>query len=180
MKRILYLAPLVITLILFGFFLLRLTSGADPSAIPSVLISKPVPQFELAGIETLNTKGLKTEDLQTTRKLTAVNFFASWCVPCRAEHAVLDEIAKTHSLTLMGVNYKDQPDAAAKWLTELGNIYDQIGADITGRTAIDWGVSGVPETFLVRDGVVVFRFLGPIVGATARRDFEAAILEAKQ
>ena len=108
-----------------------------------------------------------------------VNFFASWCVPCRAEHAVLSRLVAEHGVTLYGVNYKDKAEDARNWLADLGNPYDRIGWDITGRAGIEWGISGVPETFVIRgDGVVVYRYVGPIVGEDARNKVLSALREA--
>jgi cytochrome c biogenesis protein CcmG/thiol:disulfide interchange protein DsbE len=108
-----------------------------------------------------------------------VNVFASWCVPCRAEHAVLTELVESEGQRLFGINYKDKPEDATRWLAELGNPYEKIGGDSTGRAGIEWGISGVPETFIVGpDGTVLYRYLGPVVGNDAVEKFREALVQA--
>lgn len=178
MKRLFFALPLVLAFIIGAFSLWGLSGGRDPSQIPSALISKPAPQFDLAPIEGVETPGLKTADLQG-QGLTLVNVFASWCGPCRAEHPVLTRMAAEQDLRLVAMNYKDKPAAAAKWLDELGNPYVLIGADESGRAGIEWGVTGVPETFIVNnDGIVLYRFPGPVVGDGLRR-FQEQLDRAK-
>jgi cytochrome c biogenesis protein CcmG/thiol:disulfide interchange protein DsbE len=126
----------------------------------------------------VDTPGLSTEDLKG-QGLTLVNVFASWCGPCRAEHPILTRMSEQQNLRIVGLNYKDTPENAAAWLEELGNPYARIGADVTGRAGIDWGVTGVPETFIVsNDGIVLHRFPGPVVGDGQRR-FQEALDAAK-
>jgi cytochrome c biogenesis protein CcmG/thiol:disulfide interchange protein DsbE len=178
MKRVLFAIPLVLAVIIGGFALWGLSGGRDPSAIPSALVSNPVPDFALDPIEGVDTPGLATEDLKG-QGLTLVNVFASWCGPCRAEHPILTRMGEEQDLRIVAINYKDRADAAAEWLDELGNPYARIGWDFTGRAGIDWGVTGVPETFIVNnDGVVVHRFAGPVVG-DGRRRFQEALDQAK-
>lgn len=178
MNRIVFAIPLVLAVIIGSFALWGLSGGRDPSQIPSALISKPVPQFDLQPIEGVDSPGLKTADLQG-QGLTLVNVFASWCGPCRAEHPVLTRMAEDQGLRLVAMNYKDKPEAAAAWLDELGNPYSRIGSDYTGRAGIEWGVTGVPETFIVdANGLVVHRFPGPVVGDGQRR-FQEALDQAR-
>jgi len=178
MKRLLFAAPLVLALIIGGFSLWGLSGGRDPSAIPSALISQPIPDFALDPVAGTDTPGLSTQDLKG-QGLTLVNVFASWCGPCRAEHPILTRMSEDQNLRLVAINYKDKPDAAAAWLDELGNPYARIGSDFTGRAGIDWGVTGVPETFIVSDdGIVLHRFPGPVVGDGQRR-FQEALDAAK-
>ena len=161
--RLVYLLPLGFFACLALVFLLRLESGGDPGALPSVLVGKSAPAFDLAPLGAGD--GLKTADL--LGRVTVVNVFASWCVPCREEHPVLTELAKDPRLRLVGINYKDKPENARAFLASLGNPYAAIGVDENGRTAIDWGVYGVPETFIVGpDGVIRQKFIGPLTGET--------------
>ncbi|NNK77219.1 MAG: DsbE family thiol:disulfide interchange protein [Litoreibacter sp.] len=179
MRRILTLLPIVIVAILGGFFYWGLSGDRDPSSIPSVLVSQPVPVFDLPPLEGVESPGLSQTDLQDAGELTLVNFFASWCGPCRAEHAVLTRMQREQGFRLVAINYKDKPEDAARWLKNLGNPYSAIGADVSGRAGIEWGISGVPETFIIdADGTVVHRFAGPIVGDGQRR-FQEALDAAK-
>lgn len=163
MRRWLYLLPLALVVVLGGFFLWGLDPERDPSAIPSALVGRPVPAFDLPPVEGVETPGLTTADL-TAGRPAVVNMFASWCVPCRAEHGVLTRLVEREDVRLFGVNYKDRPQDAAAWLDELGNPYARIGADETGRVGVDWGLSGVPETFVVdAEGRVAYRHVGPVV-----------------
>lgn len=178
MSRLLFAIPLVLAVVIGAFALWGLSGGRDPSEIPSALVSKPVPQFDLPPIKGVETPGLKTEDLKG-QGLTLVNVFASWCGPCRAEHPILTRMVEDQDLRIVAMNYKDKPEAAAKWLDELGNPYALIGSDYSGRVGIDWGVTGVPETFIVNDaGVVLHRFPGPVVGDGLRR-FQIELDKAK-
>jgi len=165
--RLLALAsPLIVFGALAAVFAMQLTSGKDVSELPSAFIGKPVPVFDLKPLDGLNANGnpvsgLKSEDLHG--KVTLVNIFASWCAPCRAEHPVLIEMAKTKGLTIVGINYKDQQENALRFLGALGNPYDRVGVDTKGRTAIEWGFYGIPETLLVGpDGIVRHKVVGPI------------------
>lgn len=132
----------------------------DPSTLPSTLIGKPVPAFELPPVKG-RTLGLSSTDLKG--EVSLVNVFASWCVACRAEHPLFMKLAAQGTVPLHGLNYKDQPDDAAQWLDSLGDPYTRTGADISGRVAIDWGVYGVPETFVIgADGRVAYKHIGPV------------------
>jgi cytochrome c biogenesis protein CcmG/thiol:disulfide interchange protein DsbE len=166
-KRILAFVPLAAFLAIAAIFLIRLGSG-DASLIPSALIGKPAPKFNLPPIEGLaGDNGLSDADLKQGH-VTLVNVFASWCIPCREEAPVLLEIAKDKDLAakgvrLTGIAYKDDPANARQFLAEGGNPYAEIGADRSGRTGIDFGVYGVPETYVVRgDGVISYKFIGPL------------------
>ena len=179
MVRFLALAPLVIAVVFGAFFLWGLDPDRDPNAIPSVLISQPAPEFALEPVEGLQVPGLSLADLAATERPVIVNVFASWCVPCRAEHAVLTALVEEDGQTLYGINYKDKPKDAVRWLNELGNPYDRIGADLNGRAGIEWGISGVPETFIVdAGGTVLYRYVGPVVGDEAVATFRAALKAA--
>jgi cytochrome c biogenesis protein CcmG/thiol:disulfide interchange protein DsbE len=180
MKRVLVALPVVIVLVLGGFFLWGLNPDRDPNAIPSVLIDAQAPQFDLGGIPGVDTPGLSTADLAGATSPLVVNVFASWCVPCRAEHTVLTRMARDEDMQLLGINYKDKPEDAARWLEELGNPYERIGADLTGRVGIEWGISGVPETFVIDGrGIVVYRFVGPIISAEDVEQLRGALQLAR-
>lgn len=156
--RMIYVVPIVAFVALAGLFGIGLT--LDPSTIPSALIGKPVPNFALPPVKG-RTLGLSTADLKG--EVSLVNVFASWCVACRAEHPYWMALAVRKIVPIHGLNYKDKPDDAAKWLDRMGDPYTRTGADRTGRTAIDWGVYGVPETFVVdRKGRIVYKKIGAI------------------
>jgi cytochrome c biogenesis protein CcmG/thiol:disulfide interchange protein DsbE len=163
-RRILFLLPILLFAGVAAYFLLRLGEDRDPSQIPSALIDRPVPEFSLPGL-TATDGGLTHADVMRTGKegkVTIVNFFASWCLPCRAEHPLLSELAQHPNVVLYGILYKDEPAAAADWLKELGNPYATIGNDAKGRTGIDFGISGVPESFIIdRAGHIRYRQWGP-------------------
>ena len=159
-------------LILFGalavLFLFRLFAG-DPQKLPSALIGKPAPATSLAPLPGLSRAGQPVPGVAAAAvpgKVTVLNVFASWCIPCRDEHPALIELEKVTAgkdVRLVGLNYKDKPDAALAFLAELGNPYAEVGVDPQGRTGIDWGVYGVPETFVVRgDGVIAYKHVGPL------------------
>jgi cytochrome c biogenesis protein CcmG, thiol:disulfide interchange protein DsbE len=171
-RRLLFLLPILLFAGLAAYFLLRLGEDRDPSEIPSALIDRPAPEFALPGMAA-EAAGLARADLiraGSDGKVTIVNFFASWCLPCRAEHPLLSELAKHPGVTLYGILYKDEPAAAAEWLKELGNPYSAIGVDAKGRTGIDFGISGVPESFIIdRAGHIRFRQWGPLDQPTIDR-----------
>jgi cytochrome c biogenesis protein CcmG/thiol:disulfide interchange protein DsbE len=164
--RLFHLLPLGIFLALAAVFLTRLISGEDPSQIPSVLVGKTAPEFSLPALDGLRREGAAIPGLGSASlkgKVSIVNVFASWCGPCREEHPVLMALAADPRLQVLGINYKDVPENARRFLGELGNPYAAVGVDENGRTAIDWGVYGVPETFLVgADGVIRRKFIGPL------------------
>jgi cytochrome c biogenesis protein CcmG/thiol:disulfide interchange protein DsbE len=179
MVRILAFSPLLIAVVFGAFFLWGLNPDRDPNAIPSVLISQPAPEFTLEPVERLEVPGLSRADLIAADRPVIVNVFASWCVPCRAEHAVLTALGEEEGQTLYGINYKDKPKDAVRWLNDLGNPYQRIGSDMTGRAGIEWGISGVPETFIVgAGGIVLYRYVGPVVGDEAVATFRAALKAA--
>lgn len=163
-----YIVPFAAFLVLMGFFVWRLGEaerGQTPDLIPSVMIDKPAPRFDLPPLYT-GRAGFKTADLKG--KVTLVNFFASWCVPCRAEHPVLAEIDRA-GIVLVGINYKDKPDDAKAFLAEQGNPYRFVAVDRVGRTGIDFGVYGVPESYLIdRRGVIRLKETGPLTPEIVR------------
>ncbi len=140
--------------------LLAVGLGHDPHKIPSPLIGKPAPKFRLPPVKG-RTLGLSSTDLKG--EVSLVNVFASWCVACREEHPLLLELARRKIVPIHGLNYKDAPDDAAAWLDTLGDPYTRTGADRDGRAAIDWGVYGVPETFVVdAEGRIAYKHIGPL------------------
>ena len=158
-----FILPSLIFLGVVAFSLWGLLSDRDPSQVPSALIDKPLPEFDLPPIEGMGGPGLSSAAL-ADGEVKIINVFASWCVPCRAEHPVIERLAGEHGVPVYGINYKDKPADARLWLAELGNPYKAIGVDGKGRTAIDFGVSGVPETFIVDgQGVIRYQYIGPIV-----------------
>lgn len=135
-------------------------NGLDVSAIPSALIGKTAPSLALPPLEGSNTAALT--DAAIKGKLTLVNVFASWCVPCRQEHPILKQLANDSRLNIVGINYKDRNDNSLRFLGELGNPYKAIGVDPNGKAAIDWGVYGIPESYLVGpDGTILYKKVGP-------------------
>jgi len=142
----------------------------NPRELPSPLIDRPVPQFRLPAVLG-RTLGLASEDLRG--EVSVVNVFASWCTACRDEHPLWMEVARNRSVPLHGLNYKDQPADAAKWLDQLGDPYTRTGADVDGRVGIDWGVYGVPETFIVdKRGIIRHK----IIGAVTREKLDRQLL----
>jgi cytochrome c biogenesis protein CcmG/thiol:disulfide interchange protein DsbE len=172
--RLWLLLPLVGFLLLAGLFAYRLDTG-DPSRIPSALIGKPVPQFTLPALEA-GRPALTAQDLASG--VHVVNIWASWCVPCRAEHPLLMRLAADPRFELVGINYKDVPENGTRFLGALGNPFARIAADRDGRAAIDWGVYGVPETFVVKDGVILYKFIGPMSEASLAADLMPRIEQA--
>lgn len=151
-------------LVLFGglatVFMTQLQSGRDVSEIPSALLGTKAPALELAALDGSERPALTTAAI--TGKLTLVNVFASWCVPCRQEHPMLLELSKDPRVNVVGINYKDRNDNALRFLGELGNPYAAIGVDPNGKAAIDWGVYGIPESYLVGpDGTILYKKVGP-------------------
>jgi len=157
-RRLVSYLPLAVFALMAVFLGIGLTM--NPRDIPSPLIGKPVPNFSLPPVQG-RTLGLSSADLKG--QVSLVNVFASWCVACREEHPVLLDLAKKGVVPIHGLNYKDKPNDAQAWLGELGDPYTRTGADIDGRVAIDWGVYGVPETFVVdRNGIIAYKQIGPI------------------
>ncbi len=148
----------VLAAALFGVFFWALLNPAPD--LPSVLVGKPLPQFSLPAIAG-RAQGFTSADLQG--QVALVNIFASWCVPCRAEHPVISALARSGVVPVYGINYKDKAPDALAWLKELGDPYTRIGADTDGRVAIELGAYGVPETYVVgADGIIAYRVVGPI------------------
>lgn len=165
-RVIMALLPLIIFATLAGIFAYQLLSGKDASTIPSALIGKPAPDTELPPLEGLIRDGVQLPGITSADfkgQLTLLNVWASWCAPCRQEHPVFMELAKDERFKLVGLNYKDQPDNARRFLGDLGNPYNAVGTDQAGRSTINWGVYGVPETFLIgSDGTILYKHVGPV------------------
>ncbi|ESY01715.1 MULTISPECIES: DsbE family thiol:disulfide interchange protein [unclassified Mesorhizobium] len=166
-RRLIVLLPLLVFLGLAGLFLSQLLSGRDEAAVPSALIGLPAPQTNLPALEGSNLPGLDSKAF--AGKVTLVNVFASWCAPCREEHPVLLQLSQDKRFVMAALNYKDQAQNARRFLGDLGNPFQAIGVDEAGRTAIDWGVYGVPETFVIgKDGKIAYKHVGPLTGESAR------------
>jgi cytochrome c biogenesis protein CcmG/thiol:disulfide interchange protein DsbE len=176
--------PLVVFGLLATLFFFALRSG-DPSTLPSALIGRPAPATTLAALEGLSegarpVPGVTAEDLKTGQ-VTAVNYWASWCAPCLQEHPQLTALRERTGVRLIGINYKDQPANARRFLGRYGNPYSAVGVDGNGRSGIEWGVSGVPETFVVDGrGVVVYRYPGPITAESLENAVLPAIRAAQR
>jgi cytochrome c biogenesis protein CcmG, thiol:disulfide interchange protein DsbE len=167
LRRLLFLLPVLIFVGVGIGLAVGLTR--DPGTLPSALLDQPVPTFELPPIAGRDGRGFSSADLEG--RVSLVNVFASWCVPCRVEHPLLMALADD-GVAIYGIDYKDPADKAAGWLAELGDPYRAIGADQDGRVAIDWGVYGVPETFVIdREGRIRYRFVGPL----QQRDIEETL-----
>lgn len=164
-RRVIVLAPLVVFLALVALFLIRLYSG-DPSRIPSALIGHPAPQTNLPPVAGLERNGETVPGIDAASfkgAVTVVNVWASWCVPCHDEAPLLMQLAQDSRFRVIGINYKDEPDNARRFLGRYGNPFAAAGADLNGRAGIEWGVYGVPETFVVgRDARIAYKLVGPI------------------
>lgn len=177
MKRLTLLAPLAVFLLLGGFFAIGLTR--DPSRIPSALIDHPLPEFSLPSLEGVDDGGLATRDFKGD--VVLLNVFASWCVSCRIEHPFLMKLSESGEARIYGLDWKDKPGDGAAWLNRLGNPYERIGDDADGRVAIDLGVTGAPETFIVdREGRIRYKYVGPITPEVWMETLAPRIEELRQ
>jgi cytochrome c biogenesis protein CcmG, thiol:disulfide interchange protein DsbE len=175
-RRIITLLPVVIFIGL-AVLLWRGLSG-EPSKLPSTLLNKPVPVFQLAAVEGLPVKGFSDTDLKSG-EVSVVNIWASWCGPCREEHPLLMELAKRDDIQLLGINNKDDPANAVRFLGALGQPFKAVGADKDGRITIDWGGYGVPETFVVDGkGIIRFKHIGPLSPEILTGKLDAEIKKA--
>jgi cytochrome c biogenesis protein CcmG/thiol:disulfide interchange protein DsbE len=171
-RRVFVLLPLILFLALAALFFFRLGSG-DPSRIPSALIGHPAPATNMPPVPGLvandgkQVPGIEATDFKGA--VTLVNVWASWCVPCHDEAPLLNTLSEDKRVRLIGINYKDQPDNARRFLGRYGNPFAAAGADQNGRASMDWGVYGVPETFLIgRDGRIAYKLVGPITEANLK------------
>jgi cytochrome c biogenesis protein CcmG, thiol:disulfide interchange protein DsbE len=164
-RRLIVLVPLAVFLALAVLFVFRLNAG-DPSLIPSALIGHPAPQTVLPPVAGLERDGKPVPGIDAADfkgAVTVVNVWASWCVPCRDEAPLLVQLAKDPRVRVIGINYKDEPDNARRFLGRFGDPYAATGADKNGRASIEWGVYGVPETFVVgKDAHIAYKMVGPI------------------
>jgi cytochrome c biogenesis protein CcmG/thiol:disulfide interchange protein DsbE len=178
MRRLVFLLPIAIVAVLVAIFWIGLDPKRDKSVLPSALVGKPAPAFDLPALADGAPRLTLT---QFKGRLVAINFFASWCLPCRAEHPLLKQITSEFGVPVIGIAWKDEPEASRAFLQELGDPYVATGADHNGRTGIDFGLTGVPETFLIgADGTVLYRFAGPLSPDGLREQLAPAITEAKQ
>jgi cytochrome c biogenesis protein CcmG/thiol:disulfide interchange protein DsbE len=178
MRRLVFLLPFAIVAILVAIFWIGLDPKRDKSVLPSALVGNPAPAVDLPG---LSDGAPRLVLAQFKGQLVAINFFASWCLPCRAEHPLLEQITAEFGVPVIGVAWKDKPEASRAFLQELGDPYAATATDQNGRTGIDFGITGVPETFLVgADGTVLYRFSGPLSPEGLREQLAPAIAEAKK
>jgi cytochrome c biogenesis protein CcmG/thiol:disulfide interchange protein DsbE len=180
-RRLLVLLPLVLFLALSALFFFRLGAG-DPSRLPSVLIGREAPPTELPPVAGLERNGQPVPGIVPADfkgAVTVLNVWASWCVPCRDEATLLMSLSGDKRIRLVGINYKDQPDNARRFLGRFGNPFTASGADANGRAAIEWGVYGVPETFIVgRDGKIAYKLVGPLTPENLERVVKPEIEKA--
>ena len=160
MKKQLLILPSLFFLFFLIIFFYLLIIDRNPSELPSALLDKNVPKFETESL-------LKDEKFISSKEfgneILLVNFFATWCKPCRDEHIYIKRFSNEKEIKVIGINYKDNPKKAIQWLKELGNPYTNVAVDKSGRIAIDWGVYGIPETFIVNSkGIIKYRHVGPV------------------
>ena len=173
----LVLLPIILFAALAALFWKGLSG--TPNEIPSALINQPVPDFLLNPVDGLTLPGFADEDLRKG-KVTVVNVWASWCAPCRIEHPLLSELAKRPDIRLYGMNYKDEPQNAVEFLNTLGLPFAAVGMDRDGRTAIDFGVYGVPETFIIDgQGMIRYKHIGPLTEESIAGEMAREIEKAK-
>ena len=180
-RRLLIALPLLGFIALAALFFRGLESG-DPSRLPSALIGRPAPNLSLPALEGLLRENMPVPGLDPSNfqgRVTLVNVWASWCIPCRTEHPQLERLATDHRFQLVGINYKDSAENARRFLGRYGNPYVAVGVDLGGRAGIEWGVYGVPETFLIgRDGRILYKHVGPILEENiqlVQREIEKAL-----
>ncbi|MEM9616543.1 MAG: DsbE family thiol:disulfide interchange protein [Pseudomonadota bacterium] len=175
MNRLVFILPLTAFVALLAYFAIGLQR--DPSAIPSVLIDKPAPQFDLPAIDGRET-GLSTVDLKG--EVSLVNFFGSWCVSCRIEHPLLMQLSQAGEIPIYGIDWKDPPGAGTAWLERHGDPYTKIGDDADGRVAIDFGITGAPETFIIdRNARIRYKYAGPITPQIWEEDLAPIIQQLR-
>lgn len=172
MRYVLFGLPLLLLIGLVAVF--ALSMDRDPGLVRSVLIDKPAPNFAMPEVRELGVPGFDTAALKGG--VTVVNVFASWCIPCRDEHPLLVALKEVTGVRLFGINQADAPENARAFLAELGNPYDAVGTDRDRRVSIDWGVYGVPETFVVdAQGIITFKHVGPLTPQSIEAELLPAI-----
>ena len=180
--RLVVLVPLALFLALALLFMVRLLGPSDHSVLPSVLIGHPAPPTNLPPVAGLVRDGQPVPGLSTADfagNVTVLNVWASWCIPCRDEAPLLMKLAEDKRIRLVGINYKDQPDNARRFLGRFGNPYVASGADTNGRAGIEWGVYGVPENFIIgRDGKIAYKLVGPLSAENLEQVFMPEIEKA--
>ena len=167
MKKQLLIIPSILFVLILSTFFYLLIIERNPLELPSNLLDKNVPNFEAESL-------LKNENFVSSKEfgneIILVNFFATWCGPCRDEHVYIKRFTNEKGIRVIGINYKDAPDNAIEWLKNLGNPYSDVPVDDNGRIAIDWGVYGIPETFVVNSkGIIKYRHVGPITKKTYKK-----------
>lgn len=159
MRRLVFALPLLVFAALAAWLLFGL--GRDASTVPSALVDKPAPVFRLPPVEALDRPGLATDDLKG--RVSLVNVFASWCAPCKVEHPLLMRVARENRVAVLGISHKDKAADSRRFLADLGNPYAAVGWDLDGRVSLEWGVYGVPETFIVdKQGRIRHRHVGAL------------------
>ncbi|MEM1288179.1 MAG: DsbE family thiol:disulfide interchange protein [Pseudomonadota bacterium] len=176
---LLALSPLIIALVLAGIFGYQLLFGDPAGEVPSVLVGRAAPTITLEPLPETDIPGFSQQDF--VGNVTLVNVFASWCAPCRQEHPLLMQLSRDDRIQVIGINQKDRPADARRFLTTLGNPYDRVGVDPNGRASIEWGVYGVPETFIVgQDGTILHKHIGAFDQAVVTGVFLPLIEQAFQ
>ena len=177
MRRLVYLLPLLLFVVLVGYFAATLESGRDVHELPSAMISKPAPAFDLASLneaQKFTLTGLKGRPV-------VINFFASWCVPCRVEHPVLMRLKAENHVAIYGIAYKDKPEDSSRLLATYGNPYAQVGIDQSGNVGLDFGVYGVPETYVLdSNGIIRKRFVGPLTAESVDQELLPLLKQLSQ
>ncbi|MBS0358885.1 MAG: DsbE family thiol:disulfide interchange protein [Proteobacteria bacterium] len=174
-SRFIYLMPLLIFIGLFIVVFIRLQMPIDPHEIPTALLNQPIPQFEITLLNN-EKQSLSTKDFMG--HVSILNVWATWCVTCREDHELLMKLAKSEPLIIYGLNYKDSKQESLAWLARLGNPYRKVGFDQQGRVAIDWGVYGTPETFIIdKTGLIRYRHTGPLTESVWKKEIKPLIVE---
>ena len=180
--RLYLFLPLIVFAALAGVFLVQLFAPGDPHDVPSALIGQAAPATDLPPLDGLTANGAPVPTFSNADfpgHVTLVNVWASWCAPCREEHPVLMQLASDERIRIVGLNHQDDPANALRFLGGLGNPFDAVGVDTSGRTSIDWGVYGVPETFLVGpDGTILYKYVGPLTQTVVANTLMPRVEEA--
>lgn len=180
-RKLIAFLPLILFLALALLFFFRLSAG-DPATVPSALIGHMVPETNLPALDGLELDGKPVPGITPALfhgAVTVVNVWASWCVPCHDEAPLLQQLSQDKRIQLVGIDYKDVPDNARRFLGRYGNPFAATGVDANGRASIEWGVYGVPETFVVgRDGRIAFKLIGPIIPENLDRQLKPEIEKA--